>query len=211
MIHGWHTFEIDIVETLTRRLRLMALDHLSPIWWPDGVSRRAVRRGLRRLCQANLIQRTFLNAHPRLKARRPLVSWKPGEPEPNARLIARRASDRWTESSRPTEVYWATRVAANLFGSDAGRLPDLTHRNHDLLLADVYVTYRQRSPQLAVCWIGEDCLPKAGYRIKDPDAFLVSEDGKPFRVIESAGRYGIRQINSFHEHCCDRELPYELW
>ena len=57
----------------------------------------------------------------------------------------------------------------------------------------------------------EDCLPKAGYRIKDPDAFLVNSAGEVLRVIESAGRYSIAQIESFHDHCVQYGLPYELW
>jgi hypothetical protein len=44
-------------------------------------------------------------------------------------------------------------------------------------------------PQLAALWVGEHGLPKAGHRIKDPDAFLRHEMDKSVRVIESAGRY----------------------
>ena len=57
----------------------------------------------------------------------------------------------------------------------------------------------------------EDVFPKAGFRIKNPDAFLLDDSGKPMRVVESAGRYGIPQIESFHQHCVERDLPYELW
>jgi hypothetical protein len=102
-------------------------------------------------------------------------------------------------------------MSANLFGSSAGELSTLLHRDHDLLLAEVYVHYCRHSPQLAARWLGEDVFPKAGFRVKDPDAFLFADDGRPERVIESAGRYGRAQVQAFHEHCIEFDLPYELW
>ncbi len=100
---------------------------------------------------------------------------------------------------------------ANCFGSTAAGLPKQEHLNHDLRLAAVYAAYRLQRPELAALWIGEHALPKAGYRIKDPDAFLRRGDGQPFRVIESAGRYSTDQVQSFHEHCESHGLAYELW
>jgi hypothetical protein len=105
----------------------------------------------------------------------------------------------------------ATPVTANLFASSAFRLPRLEHRDHDVLLSSVYVHYRLHHPESAKAWIGEHVLPKAGYRIKDPDAFLRTDDGRIIRVIEAAGRYSAEHIEDFHEHCVDYELPYELW
>ena len=66
-------------------------------------------------------------------------------------------------------------------------------------------------PKLAAQWVGEHSLPKAGHRIKDPDAFLRDPHGNILRVIESTGRYGIQQVQSFHDHCEANSLPYELW
>ena len=60
-------------------------------------------------------------------------------------------------------------------------------------------------------WVGEDTRPKAGYRIKDPDAWLLDAQGRTICVIESAGRYSTQQIESFHEHCVEYGLPYQLW
>jgi hypothetical protein len=102
-------------------------------------------------------------------------------------------------------------LAASVFGSTAGKLPPVEHRDHDLRLAAVYVHYCMTFPQLAQLWIGEHALPKAGYRIKDPDAFLRDDAGRFVRVIESAGRYGATQLRSFHEHCFEFDLSYELW
>jgi hypothetical protein len=104
----------------------------------------------------------------------------------------------------------ATPLAANLLGSTARGLPPREHRDHDLRLASIYTAYRLQRPKLAQLWVGEHGLPKAGFRIKDPDAFLCN-GGKVLRVIESAGRYSEWQVEKFHEHCESNELPYELW
>ena len=111
----------------------------------------------------------------------------------------------------PTEVWVVSSATAAIFGSTARRLPPPEHYDHDLRLASVYVHYRTMYPRLARQWIGEHALPKAGYRIKDPDAFLRNQNGQVFRVVESAGRYSPAQVESFHEHCAEYDLPYELW
>jgi hypothetical protein len=98
-----------------------------------------------------------------------------------------------------------------LFGSTAGGSLSLPHLDHDLRLASLYVHYRRHFPDWARLWIGEHALPKAGYRIKDPDAFLQDKTGRVLRVIESAGRYSSWQVESFHEHCVENQLSYELW
>ena len=39
----------------------------------------------------------------------------------------------------------------------------------------------------------------------------MDEDGSVRRVIESAGCYSARQVESFHDYCAECPLPYELW
>ncbi len=211
MTPGWTSRDLDIVETLTRRVRLLTTEQVARIWWPGQGSLRTVRRRMKRLTAGGLLARTIVNVHPLLKVQRPLQSWYPGQPEPNFEQGSQRAQNRWGQPAQPTEVYWPTAVAANLFGSTARRLPDLNHRDHDLLLGQVYVLYRTKRRHEVDQWIGEDALGKAGYGIKDPDAFLLDKTGSPWRVIESAGRYNAAQVESFHHHCAERELPYELW
>ena len=211
MTLGWTDRDLDVVDTLTRRVSLLAIEQIAEIWWPSADHLRIVRRRLRRLTTAELLRRTIVNVHPLLDLARPLVCWNGNAAEPNFERASQRARNRWTQPAIPTEVYSATRAAANLFGSTARQLPNLNHRDHDLLLAQVYVLYRTTRRTQARQWIGEDALPKAGYRIKDPDAFLVDDAGRVFRVIESAGHYGTKQIESFHQHCVESALPYELW
>lgn len=207
----WTNRDMDIVETLTRRVSMLSLGQIVRIWWPAAGSPRIVRRRLRRLIAGGLIDCRLVNVHPVNGLREPLVSWAPGGPEPDAEVVAKRIRARWTAPCEPQEIYTATRLSANLFGSTSRGLPDLEHRDHDLILAEVYTFYREQRPQEACLWVGEHALPKAGYRIKDPDAFLVNSAGTRRRAINSAGHYDSARIETFHEHCFCENLPYELW
>lgn len=207
----WTNRDLDIVETLTRRVRILSFEQLKRIWWPHAGSRRVVRRRLRQLVTAGLIGRKIINVHPLLPITEPLARWSRETVTPKFDRVAKAAKARWTEPAVPSEVFFATKLAANLFASTSHGLPPLTQRNHDLLLGQVYVFYRTTRPEQATRWVGEDVMAKAGYRVKDPDAFLVDEAGRFERVIESVGAYSVKQIASFHRHCFEYELPYELW
>ncbi len=150
--------------------------------------------------------------HPPLKPERPVLRWGPGDPVPdNLDAISGRLRSRWNQPGVPTKVYVATKKAANLFGSTGGGLPELNHRDHDMLLADAFSVYLRKSPSLASQWLGEHLLPKAGFRIKDPDAFLVAENGVPYQIIESGGSYSIGQIAGLIQYARARSLVLELW
>ena len=36
-------------------------------------------------------------------------------------------------------------------------------------------------------------------------------NGRVLCIIESTGHYSATQIEGFHEHCAEYDLPYELW
>ena len=211
MITTWTLRELDIVDAHTRRVRMMTLTQMGHVWWPELVSQKPIRRELKRLRDGGLLWRTMINAHPRLAIKFPVSVWEPSQTEPDFQRVAERIRSRWRHCGEPTEVYWASSQAANLFGSGAGQLPNVLHRDHDLLLSEDYVFYRLRCADVVHRWASEDVFPKAGFRIKTPDAFLFDDSGKPMLVVESASKYGIRQIESFHQHCAERDLPYELW
>ena len=203
--------DFDILETLTRRVRLLTVWQVARIWWPNAKSQCHCRRRIESLVRAGLIEMLSICVHPLLPVDKPLFRWKPGATEPDAERIATTCQKRWSKPDRPLTVCVATPRSANVFGSTACGTPPVEHRNHDLRLADVYGRYRREWPELAATWIGEHALPRAGYRIKDPDAFLCDADGSVRFVIESAGRYSTEQVQSFHDHCAEYDLPYELW
>ena len=203
--------DLELLDALTLRVRLLTLRQVTELWWPNGENQRCARRRLESLEAANLIEIHRVNAHPLLPVRSPLFAWQPGDAEPDCEALEESCRERWNKPAVPMTVCVAASLAANLFGSTARGVPHRDHRNHDLRLACVYAAYRRQKPQLAAMWVGEHGLPKAGHRVKDPDAFLRHESGQVICVIESAGRYSEVQVQSFHDHCEAHELPYELW
>ncbi|MCA9078705.1 MAG: hypothetical protein KDA93_27015 [Planctomycetaceae bacterium] len=105
----------------------------------------------------------------------------------------------------------ATAHAGRIFGSRSGHPIRDIERSHDLLMAEVYLLYRKQLPELATAWVGEDALPLAQRGVKNPDAFLFDESHTPRRVIESAGSYSQKQVETLHRYCTDARIPYELW
>lgn len=209
----WTPRDREIVETLAAKVRALSLAQVARGWWEPSQRREEhARNRLRLLGRAGLLDAYRVNVHPPLELRGPVIRWKPGEPDPDAEAAATQLQARWTEAARPTSVYTASPLAANLFGCSGGELPELTHRDHDLLLGEVFVAYLRSEPDAARRrWVGEAARPKAGYRVKDPDAFLVDDAGNTLRVIESGGKYDAGRVAEFHEHCAEHGLPYELW
>ena len=203
--------DLDVLDVLTLRVRLLTVRQIAELWWPEGQNLRQAQRRMERLAAADLVELHRVNAHPLLPVTTPLFGWMPGVEEPDCDQVAAMCRDRWNKAAVPMTVCVAAPLAANLMGSTAYGVPKREHRNHDLRLAAVYVAYRLQRPKLAAQWVGEHGLPKAGHRIKDPDAFLRDPQGNVLRLIESAGRYGIQQVQSFHDHCEANSLPYELW
>lgn len=206
----WTARDLDIVESLTQRVRLLSLDQVARIWWAKGSGLRVVHRRLRKLAEAGLIECRLVNVCIGIQPTEPLISWSAGDEEPNADKLADRNQSRWDQRAVPTEIITATRLAANLFGSSVFGLPPVHHRDHDLLLSEIYVVYCIRRPTEANLWRGADnsCsdspVPRA-------DAFLLNEDRTVVRAIESAGHAGAHEITAFHRRCAQASLSYELW
>lgn len=206
---AWSEQEFDIVQTLAIRVRAMTANQAGQIW-TDQECNQPARDSLLRLCRAELLEHYRVNVHPLLQPTRPLFRWHADRPDPDCRALSDKARRRWCLPSEPTDVFVVSKKGANLFGGESHGLPPLDHRDHDLLLSDAYVRHRV-ARRNKVEWIGEDFLPKAGFRTKDPDAFLVDAEGYPTCVIESGGRYSSKQIEAFHDFCICLDLPYELW
>ncbi len=207
----WTPAIYDLMETLTCRVRLLSLAHIHQGWADQFGSSAATVSAIKQLVDAGLIVGDVWNLPASPIGERPLQVWTPYHTLPDLSRIAELVQRRWDGASEPTPVVAATHKAARLFGSSAGGLPPTNHRNHDLLLAGVYVRYRIEEPALAATWLGEDAVAVAERGVKNPDAFLFDDEGNVSRVIESAGRYSLKQLESFHWHCQSAELPYELW
>jgi hypothetical protein len=168
--------------------------------------------GIRRLTAKKLISCHPVNLHPPLNPRCPVYSRPADGPIPDyetIKKVSHALRSRWGKTRLPTDLYVPTKKAANRIGSTAAGLPPLKHRDHDLLLTDVFCLYLRRSPAIAEAWLGEHLLPKAGHKIKDVDAFLM-RNGEPYRIVESGGSYSTKQLVDLIEHA-DRFLDLEIW
>lgn len=207
----WTPAIYDLMETLTCRVRLLSLANIHQGWIQQFGSSKAIIDAVKQLVDAGLVVGDVWALPASPIGEQPLAAWTMQHSTPDLVQLAEIIQTRWDEPSTPTPVVAATHKAARLFGSSAGGLPPTNHRNHDLLLAGVYVRYRTTEPELAGTWLGEDAVAIAERGVKNPDAFLFDDDGNVTRVIESAGRYSLEQLESFHRHCQSAELPYELW
>ncbi len=203
--------DLDICRALTLRVRILAIKQVADIWWAEKTASRTVHRRMEQLTRQGWLERHVINAHPLLPVTKPLFAWSPEHEEPDAERVAEATQSRWNLPAEPTEIVVATARTACLLGSTAKCLPPPEHRDHDLRLSAVYAHYRLKHFTLASLWLGEHALSKAGFRVKDPDAFLVDANRRVLKVIESAGRYGPQQVQSFHDHCVEFDLSYELW
>jgi len=207
----WIPAIYDLMETLTCRVRLLSLAHIHQGWNQQFGSSATIVDSIKRLVDGGLVVGDVWMLPVSPISERPLAAWIPQQTKPDLIPIAEVVQSRWDGPSVPTPVVAATHKAARLFGSSAGGLPPTNHRNHDLLLSGVYVRYRITEPDLAATWLGEDSVTIAERGVKNPDAFLFDDGGNVTRVIESAGRYSLDQLESFHQHCKSAALPYELW
>lgn len=208
----WTREERTLLEYLTGKVAMLRLLDAKRIWKMfRGQKRRSFEHGLQRLRTAGLIEQVQVNLHPALRPRSPLLRWRMGQSYGfDIGSISDRARRRWSKPHQPTLVLVASPRAANLFGSTSRALPPFWNWNHDALLGEVLAHYQATQPMLLRHWVGEHLLPKAGYRIKDPDAFLVNR-GLAYRIVESGGSYSEKQIQGLVNYAVSNELELEVW
>lgn len=211
MFRNWTPEILDLIETLTCRLRVMSLRQIHRGWASMFHAPNQIIDSVERLVQAGLLVGDVRPLPLSPVSCQPLAVWFPGDIDPPLERLEQHIQCRWDKKPVPTPIVAATKKACHLFGSSAGGMPTQTHLNHDLLLSEVFVGYRESQPEVCASWLGEDAVESAERGVKNPDAFLIDTEGNVIRVIESAGKYSLQQLESFHEHCKLSDLPYELW
>lgn len=207
--------EADVLDTLTRRVRLLTLEQLGELLrTADGrpVGLREARRLVDSLAARGLVRAVSLVARPPLPIRAPEIVWSPGDPTPDFERAAYRLQRRWKCPPRSQACVVATGRAHNLHGTRPRCLKQPLQASHDLGLANVYLRYRDLSPSLAATWRHEDALQAAaskGGRL--PDAALCAPDGKVFLALEFGGAYKSERLLSLHRSCASSDTPYQVW
>ncbi len=202
----------EILEALTRRVRVFSIEQLARAWWPD--SKRPTARAQARVRALNVggfVQIQKGAAHPEIQLTAPLTSWTPNDTRPDFGALAYRLQSRWTEHPVMLTCVSATAKAARVFSGHGGRFPREVERTHDLHLTAVYLLYRRQKPEVLGGWQHEDDIRRARGRNVErlPDVILDRALGR--LAIEFGGSYGKQKLIAFHEYCEAQSLPYEVW
>jgi len=198
----------DVMLAITRKVRFFSFDQVDRAWYEDA---REARRTLKMLCDAGLIQKFTVSAHPEIPTTDAVVTWSPGAPPPDFGAVSYVLQTRWQEPVGPVSVFTATAKAARYFAGYGGRLKRPLQATHDLHVASIYLEFLKHRPIDAKAWISEDGLGPIKRREKRPDALLQYGDGRPPVVIEFGGSYRRERVLKVHAHCAARGLSYELW
>lgn len=208
----------ELLQTLMGRVRLLTLELAAHLWRTSKVY---ASRRLTQLESAALIARTRVLAHPMLELEAPVATWSPGHPAPEFGAVSYRLQARWTRSVRPTEVIFASaramQILGPLLGGAGGKLDYPLQVTHDMHVARIYVGLRDRDPEEARMWQGEELLrrerKKGKGKVCDAALVEVRPGGKErlVRAIEFGGSYRPDRVRAFHRVMENRRLAYELW
>lgn len=207
---SWTRRDIEILDALSTRIHLMSLNQIARTWWPNTKNAPANAKGrLSQLQDAGLISNERLMLSPELPLAHPLLTWAPGDPIPEFSSLAYRLTARWTDAPILTQVYTATKRAAQHFGGHGGRPIRSTERTHDLHLAAVFLIKRQNPAFRTDFWLSESSIyaQQLSKNEKLPDALIKV----PRTAIEFGGEYDKYKLRAFHDYCAQQNLSYELW
>lgn len=205
----------EILETLARCVRTLSLEQIARTWWPDtddvATRLRRTRSRVRDLVRARLVVQTNALAHPELSLSAPVITWAPGEPEPDIGPAAYRLRRRWSCAPAPVALVTIANAAAPEFGGYAASALRTDELTHDLHLAAVFLHYRATAPECAAAWIGERVIRKIcpGPPGPVPDAMIRSNSA--VRFVEFGGAYSAQRVRTIHDHCAARGAAYEVW
>lgn len=201
----------ELIEALTHKVRLFSLRQIAGAWWAGDLAN--TRRRLRQLTAAGLLERVTVSARTLPAIDVPLCSWEPGRRQPEFGPIAYQLQQRWQgRAVRPTTAFLASQHAAQLYGSRSrGELKNASQATHDLGVSAVWLQLRQQAEAWARAWLGEDQMAETRRGEKIPDAFIVDAADRTVAVVEFGGRYDTQRLQTFHEDCATRKLPYQIW
>lgn len=202
--------DLEILEVLSRRVRMLSVDQIATTWW--GSTRNATANASRRLAELErrgLVRRMQAMAHELPELAEPLLDWRPGDVKPDLPAVAYRLERRWSSPIRPTTLVTATRSTGAWLGGGGGRHPRESEISHDLGLARLYLRFRSGAPDRAASWVPEDLFVPGELDGFVPDAIV--REGERSTLIEFAGAYKKERLQRLHLSCERAALPYELW
>lgn len=203
--------ELDIMVTLTQRVRCMSAKQLAAGWWNCSKSgEMAARKTAATLIRRGFLLKERVLVDPMLPLDAPLIIWNPREKAPDPKETAALLHARWNADLEARTIYSASWTAARLFGGYGGGIASILQVTHDLHVAELYLRFKASHGSTSMRWVSED-VRTALRGEKVPDAYLLSPSGHIQCVIEFGGKYTAERVADFHAHCQNNELPYQLW
>ena len=201
----------DLLTASVQKVRGFSQRQAAERWWIGDLAN--ARRALRKLEDVDLLFSAEVLVRPILQLDGPIFKWKPGDKSPNCGQMAHLCQSRIRRIPvRMTRYFVATERAARLFGGRCrGKLTHPAQATHDLGVTAVWLHLSRICPEMATGWLGEDMLSHTRQGQKCPDAFIVDSHGTVSSVVEFCGDYDRERIQSFHEDCVERGLPYQMW
>jgi len=206
----------EILTSLTHAIRLITLMQAHRTWWTHATNS-AARATFEALAKEEyVVARRFLLRREQFQ-KDALIRWKPGDVAPPFGPVAYALRKRNKEPVIPTTAYVATRKTAKLFGGFSGGskhdglLRHPLQASHDANVSALYFRLLKSDPDTAKRWVPEERLELQNRGGKLFDAVIVNDAGKPERVFEIGGAYGVRRLLTIHNECVGKTLPYELW
>lgn len=206
------TRDREILEVLTRRVRLLTLPQITRTWWAGTHAAQSARRRIDALESLGLVEKFTAYAHPELPLAQPVYCWEPGQNPPMFGALSYQLVHRWTEPHLPTPAVIASRKAGVSFGGYGGKRPKRVEENHDVHLAAVFLKLRANTPDLARTWASEETIRRSRPNApgeKLPDAIVRTDGGE--KIIDFGGEYSAEKIESFHHWAEKKAIGYEFW
>ena len=161
-------------------------------------------RWVDRLVKSRLIEQRTVNLPPVREIAGPPHCWRPGQQAVHATEPLDNPVSNAVANARPTQVYFASRLTLNLYGYDQPQPVTNSRFNYDMQVAEVFLHYLCERPDDAKCWVhSQNSMPAAAY--------LQDSECRVFRLINVVDHFTFRKLEQFHDYCCERTLPYELW
>ena len=201
----------EIIQALCLRVKFFSQRQVMDHWFEGDAAN--ARRRMKQLASIGLIDRVSLRARSLPVFSSPLISWVPGQAEPEFGKVAHACSSRWRKRHvQSCTAYLATERASQRYGGRMhGEVKREMQATHDLGVSQIWIQLDLQSPDLADAWRGEDVMAPSRKGQKLPDGFIVDSNGNTLSVIEFGGSYDESRIRDFHEDCFSRSLPYQLW
>ena len=201
----------EILQALSICVRLFSQTQIADHWF-DG-DKANTRRRLRQLKEQNLIIGIMVRARTLPDLIKPVITWRPGDGTPDFGKASYTLRGRWTgRSVRTVSTYIAAQRATHMYGGrGCGELKKPGQAGHDLGVSQVWLQMANSSPEWAEAWRGEDVMAHTRRGEKLPDGFVVNSNSEVVCVMEFGGSYDHQRVKAFHEDCCVRDLPYQMW